>query len=321
MERQLEQLVLRVTGAKKTGRQQTVQELWDGYGWIRRIQLQGGEVDSVIVKLIDPPAGRGSAQQQTLSHRRKLKSYRVESCWYTDWAPRCAGVCRLPYCYAVEKSGSRMVLVLEDLDTAGFPLRTERPDRWQMELMLGWLAEFHALFLGEVPDGLWKNGSYWHLDTRPDELEQIRQQPLRAAAGKLDLLLKRCRFKTILHGDAKPANFCFGSDTGAAAVDFQYTGGGCGMKDVAYLMDCYLDGGSTGTREAQLLDFYFDRLHQALVRQEREAVFSSLEEEWRALYPAALLDFDRFMAGWSPGWYRLSSVRERMLAQIMQTEV
>lgn len=314
MERQFEKRILRATGTKGLGREQTIQELWDGYGWIRRIALQGGEHDSVIVKLVDPPAG----QNNTLSHKRKLKSYRVESAWYRNWSSRCSGGCRVPRCIAVEQHGTQLLLVLEDLDGAGFPLRTEEPDFAEIGLMLNWLAEFHAEFLGEQPEGLWKNGTYWHLDTRPDELKQIRHDTLRAAAGRLDLLLKQSRFKTIVHGDAKPANFCFSRDGAVAAVDFQYAGGGCGMKDVAYLLAAPFCAGDRQELEAGWLDSYFDSLAKAVRRRGKEVDLSALEEEWRRLYPVARLDFDRFLAGWSPGWYRHDGEREQLLQQILQ---
>ena len=38
------------------------------------------------------------------------------------------------------------------------------------------LAELHARFLGEAPEGLWSEGSYWHLATRLDELAHEAKQ-------------------------------------------------------------------------------------------------------------------------------------------------
>lgn len=84
-------------------------------------------------------------------------------------------------------------------------------------------------------DTLWKQGTYWHLSTRPEELAKMLDSPLKQHASHIDEKLDECSFKTIVHGDAKLANFCFTkSGTKSAAVDFQYVGGGCGMKDVAY---------------------------------------------------------------------------------------
>ena len=122
--------------------------------------------------------------------------------------------------------------------------------------MSGWLAHFHATFMGETPDGLWEVGSYWHLDTRPDELEALDDVHLKQAAGEIDALLRAARFQTFVHGDAKLANFCFSEDgTQVAAVDFQYVGGGCGMKDVAYFIGSCLYEEDCERHEAALLGF------------------------------------------------------------------
>ena len=67
-----------------------------------------------------------------------------------------------------------------------------------------------------------------------------------------------CKFKTIVHGDAKLANFCFSHDlSNVAAVDFQYVGGGCGMKDVAYFLGSCLNDQELRTTENELLDFTY----------------------------------------------------------------
>mgnify|MGYP000093138504 CR=1 FL=1 len=90
---------------------------------------------------------------------------------------------------------------------------------------------------------------------------------LRAAAPVLDARLNDCTFRTFVHGDAKVANFCFSDDGRVAAVDFQYVGGGCGMKDVAYFIGSCLDESECERREASLLDAYFSALKEALALQ------------------------------------------------------
>ena len=119
--------------------------------------------------------------------------------------------------------------------------------------------------MGEAPSGLWTTGTYWHLETRPDELDVLDDAQLKAAAEKIDRQLSEARFQTFVHGDAKLANFCF-AETGAgvAAVDFQYVGGGCGMKDVAYFISSCLDESSCEAGETELLDCYFGALKRSL---------------------------------------------------------
>jgi Ser/Thr protein kinase RdoA (MazF antagonist) len=61
-------------------------------------------------------------------------------------------------------------------------------------------------------------------------------------AAVIDQVLNNCSYQTIVHGDAKLANFCFSKEGAVSAVDFQYVGGGCGMKDVAYFLGSCLTG-------------------------------------------------------------------------------
>eukprot|EP00951_Prasinocladus_malaysianus_P020552 scaffold168335_cov42-Prasinocladus_malaysianus.AAC.1 len=53
---------------------------------------------------------------------------------------------------------------------------------------LTWLASFHAFFWGSpAPSGLWDQGTFWHLDTRRDEFEDIALPELKAAGHKVRL--------------------------------------------------------------------------------------------------------------------------------------
>jgi Ser/Thr protein kinase RdoA (MazF antagonist) len=96
--------------------------------------------------------------------------------------------------------------------------------------------------MGTKDDSLWKIGAYWHLDTRPHELEALEDMELKNSAKQIDTMLNNTKHQTIVHGDAKLANFCFDkSGSRCAAVDFQYVGHGCGMKDVAYFMSSAIE--------------------------------------------------------------------------------
>jgi thiamine kinase-like enzyme len=182
------------------------------------------------------------------------------------------------------------------------------------------LANFHATFLGEKPENLWKKGTYWHLDTRPDELKVLKDTALKKAAGVIDQKLQQTSFKTFVHGDAKLANFCFSADgKNVAAVDFQYVGGGCGMKDVAYFIGSCLHEEECESWESDLLDIYFIALRAALDKQQKPVDADQLEKEWRSLYPLAWTDFHRFLKGWSPGHWKINSYSERLTREVIDS--
>lgn len=319
--------VLEATRADAITRCESLQSLWSGYGDIQRMTLDGAEAPlSVIVKRIAPPArrARGEAAADDTSLRRKVRSYQIEACWYRDWSERCPESARVPHCFGVGGTDRERLIVLEDLDAAGFPRRTSRINKGEVQTCLRWLAQFHGAFLGVAPTGLWKTGTYWHLRTRPDEYARMADGPLKRAAQALDDALNRCRYQTVVHGDAKVENFCF-SHNGqrVAAVDFQYVGGGCGIKDVAYLLDSALSVRECSAWEHELLACYFDELHNALHARNVRVDFAELKDEWTRLYAIAWADFARFFAGWSPDQAALSGYSrgliERALAQVRLT--
>jgi len=213
----------------------------------------------------------------------------VETAFYQSVASACDDDCRVARLLGARRRDREWVLLLEDLDAAGFAARDSSPVGDRLLACLDWLAAFHARFLGRTHDGLWSVGTYWHLDTRREELANIRDERVRASAPLLDRKLREAKFQTLVHGDAKPDNFCF-SDDGArvAAVDFQYVGGGVGVKDVAYLLHRERD-------EQRALAHYFTRLRKLLPAT---VDANALEAEWRSLYPIAVDDFERFLAGW-----------------------
>jgi len=219
---------------------------------------------------------------------------------------------RLPHCLAIETIDDEVLMVMEDLDESGYPLRKDVVTWKEITECLAWLAKFHASYLGKTPDGLWEVGSYWHLETRPQELAVLADRRLKKAAPIIDEKLNSCEYKTFVHGDAKLANFCFTKDGQVSGLDFQYVGGGCGMKDVAYFIGSCLDENDCERLEVQILDTYFDCLQNEL-KERNEA----LEREWRSLYRVAWADFHRFLKGWSPGHWKINTYSERVTQEVI----
>ena len=305
-------IILQKTGASSLFEKEVIQELWSGYGKIMRIGLENASTKSIVVKHVQLPIHQNHPRgwNTDIGHQRKVKSYKVETTWYDAYSKYC--VARLPYCLAIETQDDEVLMVLEDLNESGYPLRKRTVTWEEIAKCLAWLAQFHASHLGKVPDGLWEVGTYWHLATRPQELAVLDDPRLKEAAPVINEKLNTCEYQTFVHGDAKLANFCFAPDGSVAGVDFQYVGGGCGMKDIAYFVGSCLDEKECERLEAKILDTYFEHL-QSELKERNEA----LEREWRFLYRVAWADFHRFLRGWSPGHWKINSYSERVTAEVI----
>ncbi|QIR13429.1 phosphotransferase [Shewanella aestuarii] len=327
---------LNATGVKRV---EPIQSLWGGYGELVRVYLHGGQHQSVIVKQIKFPQPthhpRGWATD--LSHQRKLKSYQVEAYWYQHYANTCRANNRVPKCLWLSASSTlnhmtgnkteinsdEMLLVLEDLAQLGFSVVNSHSSPSIIQACLTWLAHFHAQFMQHSAEGLWPIGTYWHLATRPDEFKALADSRLKQAASALDERLNTCRYQTLVHGDAKLANFCFTPDASkAAAVDFQYIGRGCGMKDVAYFLSSVLTFNApvsqTNTLVEYYLAYYFATLKQSLKQQQPSIDANALIQTWRPLFSIAWADFHRFIKGWSPEHPKINAYSEALTAQALK---
>lgn len=315
-----QKVILAATGASALQEREVIQELWSGYGEILRVDLAEADYASVVVKHVqlEGSAVHPRGWDTDLSHQRKLRSYEVETAWYRRWAGRCDAACRVPVCLAVEPVDDEVLMVLEDLDASGFPSRRSSVSEQELLSCLNWLAHFHAVFMGESPDGLWPVGTYWHLETRPDEWRALNDPALKQAAAAIDMRLNQSPFQTFVHGDAKLANFCFSRDgSQVAAVDFQYVGGGCGMKDLAYFLGSCLSEEDCERLEEPLLDAYFSDLKSALRQRRPDVDGDAVEADWRSLYPVAWTDFHRFLQGWSPGHWKLNRYSNRLAREVV----
>jgi len=315
---------------------QLIQPLWGGYGELFRATLDGSQYTSVIVKHIKLPQPKVHPRgwNTSISHQRKLKSYQVELHWYQHYANNCLPQCPVPKCLYVEEQNDEILLIMEDLATQGFkhtftsfepkPASNESTadnphiSHKQIEACLSWLAYFHAQHLAIEPTGLWDCGSYWHLATRPDELAALTDIALQQAAQQIDQTLQQCQFQTLIHGDAKLANFCFTTaGDRVAGVDFQYAGKGCGMKDVILLLSSCVPYQHCEQDVPALLDYYFRQLKQALSEHKPHIEPQAVEDEWRPLYCIAWADFQRFMKGWSPTHWKINSYTEALTQQAL----
>ena len=312
-------LVRDATGASEVAPGEVVQALWSGFGRVQRIGLPGTDAPRAMLKLVDTSAGGRHPRgwDTDASRRRKRASYAIETTWYERFAPRCDDACRVPRRLGAFEDGDVRGLLLEDLDV-DFPRRRDALAVDECALCLGWLAAFHARFLDDPGDGLWPIGGYWHLGTRAEEFAALPDSPLKRAAAELDRALATTRHRTLVHGDAKLANFCFDAEmTRAAAVDFQYVGGGCGMRDVVYLLGSCLSDADCRRHETALLDTYFDALRKALAREGRADVADDVEREWRALYAVAWTDFLRFLLGWMPTHRKVSPYARELAERVL----
>lgn len=294
-------------------RSSTMGSLWAGYG--RILHLENDEGDSYIAKIVEPPEGSG------VSHNRKLKSYQVEAVFYTKAAPSLLrnDTAKIAWPHFVKDSlvsvkpgRHAMVLVLSDLREE-FPSRHSNFNLPHAKAALSWLAAFHAAFwLPTTPrvEGVWEEGTYWHLATRLEEWEDMggEWKQLKDAAHSIADELKTGP-STLLHGDPKSANFLFDDETEGgpvcAAYDFQYTGYGEPMKDVVYLLTSSVSSCVLGQHEWVLLEHYHTELTSRLAQRDPEAAAGYSLDVMQQRFDLAMADYVRFMAGW--GFWGASS--------------
>ncbi|WP_234199021.1 ecdysteroid 22-kinase family protein [Shewanella sp. AS1] len=264
-----------------------------------------------------------------------MHSYRVEANWYRHWAQLCHDICPLPDFIAdyEDKTTGQSILVLSDLDAQGYNQRRSQLTIDECKAVITWLARFHSQFMTKEPaenwcEGLWPIGSYWHLSTRPDEFAAMPPGSLKQHAAQIDSQLNQSQFTTLIHGDAKVANFCFAQDfaqhfadypvnNGVAAVDFQYVGAGVGVKDLVYFLGSCLTPNECEQDYDSLVDYYFEQLGQCTAGKFTTEDRQALDNEWRQLLIFAWADFERFLLGWAPEHHKRNRFSQAMTHQAL----
>ncbi|MDN3616066.1 phosphotransferase [Vibrio gallaecicus] len=318
---------------------EVIQGLWGGYGELVRLSfcdeknLDNGNLGNddlskpnaitppnLIVKHVSLPdkSEHPKGWNTERSHLRKVGSYQVETSWYQDHTQVFDPYCPVPKGLLCKQSDNEWLIVMQDLADLGFPNTHQTANKMQRNACLEWLANFHAKHIGTEANDVWESGTYWHLDTRPDELNALQDLPLKAQAEAIDRKLKQASFQTLVHGDAKLANFCFNlKGDKVAAVDFQYVGHGCAMKDVALFMSSAVEPEYCDGLESELLESYFGYLQEALTRYQPHLSFPEVEASWRPMFYVAWADFHRFVKGWSPNHWKINSYTESMANSVV----
>ena len=325
MDQHFHKIIKQATKAQAIQEVEVIQSLWSGYGEIVRYAVFYSDlnINSVVVKHVHLPkqSKHPRGWNTDLSHERKVHSYQIETYFYEHYNAQCSIACYTPQCFAIEHRDDEILMVMEDLDDSAYSERRTAVDLEEMKVCLNWLANFHATYMQQSPVGLWQSGTYWHLQTRPEELKALQDIPLKKAANSIDQILRGAKYQSFVHGDAKLANFCFGrtkeGEVKVAAVDFQYVGGGCGMKDVAYFIGSCLYEEDCDRYESTLLDYYLEALQQALGRMQPAMNAIEIVKEWRELYHWAWADFHRFLKGWSPEHWKINSYSERICKEVI----
>ena len=280
----------------------TLARLWGGMGHVFRVRWKKPDPASMIVKLVDirqaDPKDRGD--------RRKIDSYTVEANFYRYYSAdlqKLHNVALPTFLYEEQEELRTVTLCLTELN----PLRTSTNHRD----VLDWLARFHAATwhldatAGTTCPSVQPRGTYWHLDTRPDEWADMRQHGwvgrLRRAARPIDTFLHSettTELRSWVHGDAKEANVLEtpppneGSAPCIAMCDFQYVGPGCPLQDVCYFL-C-----SSGVAEnTALVDYYYGQLnnYHCSGKQSSEVIDRN---EFDFVLEVCYCDYMRFMCGW-----------------------
>lgn len=287
-----------------------VQELWKGYGWLYRLKGQEG---SIILKLtaIDARAEEASEFGQA----RKRRSYEVEVNWYKFYSFLYRGICCLAEYKNSFVTDQYRFLWLEDLSTQYKPIESFSIEK--VKTVIRFLADFHSMSFSDEPEHLWEQGSYWYLDTRPDEFEQMEDVWLHHHAKFLDQTLKSSPYQTFIHGDSKMANYLFDEDNNIAAVDFQYVGKGCGMRDLVSLFSG-LGPKMNSILEEELLGIYFTQLERRCKAAGYLFDFKDLERNWRLLYPVAWADYARFLDGWAPHHWKITPYLQEQIEKVQK---
>ncbi|MBQ4800663.1 DUF1679 domain-containing protein [Pseudoalteromonas sp. MMG006] len=291
----------------------TLTSLWSGCGSIVQCKLDD---EPCVVKAIKIPSHihHPKIKQSEFALKRKQYSYSVEYTFYKRYSPFLPSTAKSIECISAINKDDEYALVFKNFTKHGFAQAGPQ----HVKAILEWLAYFHAFNLNKPANGLWQQGNYWHLSTRPDEFNKLsehadKKSDIKRAAHKIDKILQTSHYKTLIHGDAKLANFAANEQSKILGYDFQYVGAGVGIIDVMYFMTSCFNDKQLHDHADEYLAYYFTHLKSALKIYQPTIDADDVTAQWQELWPLAWADFYRFLAGWSPEHFKINSY---MLKQV-----
>ncbi|MBB1342328.1 DUF1679 domain-containing protein [Pseudoalteromonas sp. SR45-6] len=292
---------------------ETITALWSGCGEIVRCRLDG---KACVIKAISVPdhINHPRISQTEFAINRKRHSYEVEFYWYQHYATRLPSRAGALRCFNAIEHEQHKVLVFADFTECGFV--NAKPIHTHVTAIIKWLAYFHAFHFQVKADGLWPQGSYWHLATRPDEYEKMADCAIKQQAHSIDQTIRACQYQTLIHGDAKLANFAVNSSTmEVLGYDFQYVGAGVGVIDVMYFLGSCLNEQQLQQRADDYLADYFKYFANAMHIFDKSAYSHAAINEWQTLWPVVWADFYRFLMGWSPEHVKINAYMQYQITK------
>ena len=255
--------------------QNQIARLWAGMGSIVRLECikKYSSVSDESKKTIIIAKRIECSNPRSFGDKRKAASYRVEASFYGS-----------KYCKDLSDNHicCRGLHTEDDGDGSITILMTPLPNNILHSMdgdiakaAVRSVARLHAYFWGTAKSnaavkdvGLAEQGTYWYLDTRPDEYDTMDSRSglsgkLKKAAHGIDASLKEHEYQTICHGDLKACNMSMSTDPSYVTfVDFQYMGKACPAKDLAYLFVCGMDVDDDfeERQESELLQLYIEEL-------------------------------------------------------------
>ena len=285
--------------------------LWAGMGQIVRVQCQtsSGTTKTIIAKHIK------CKNPRSFGDKRKAASYHVEAAFYSKYSAELSDmhICCKGLHVEDESSGknggAEITIVMTPLPNN--TIHYMSGDTAKAAVLS--VARLHAHFWGRskadaaVENGLAPQGTYWYLDTRPDEYDGMPRHglsgKLRKAARDIDEALKSHPYQTVCHGDLKSCNMSMSDDPRyVTLVDFQYVGRACCAKDLAYLFVCGMDVDDDfeDRQEEEILRLYIDELKANGVGRSDDGDNSPLPtiHGLKDSLDLAYCDLYRWMLGW-----------------------